>query len=454
MGEPEPQPEAVEEKLKRLPEPDKDSHRAKIEGIQENIAKKQERMQSIRDTIERQSNARKSSREGQGGIRGELSACKKERQAKIEEKKAIRAAMGGARIDVPSKKDRPRMSVEDVDRRIQKLEDKQSTATLSLKEEKEVLQEIKALRQSRAGIVEFQANIESLIGAREAQDSKNKEFKSVLSSLDADIDALTAKRDVLQTKIDGENAKEKNDIPSLIEERDALRPEISALYDEMRALRDTFKKDNDIWWEHELKVKAQERIENQVKWEEQKKRKLVEDEEYRQMREADELAQGPMDPFVEQKVFCQSLVEYLEGLQAVEKKEVAKAAAVAVPEGAQKMGKGSENDVEESWGGLAKKGKKGKKKKDSTPKANKVLQHSIARIGAFGEIGLDAPTALEQIPALLATLAAKMAEYDEKAASMPAKAKKGLSKPRKVALKIQPRGESDLKVIIDVIPGN
>jgi uncharacterized coiled-coil DUF342 family protein len=99
------------------------------------------------------------------------------------------------------------MSVEDVDRRIQKLEDKQSTATLSLKEEKEVLQEIKALRQSRAGIVEFQANIESLIGAREAQDSKNKEFKSVLSSLDADIDALTAKRDVLQTKIDGENAK-------------------------------------------------------------------------------------------------------------------------------------------------------------------------------------------------------------------------------------------------------
>jgi hypothetical protein len=88
--------------------------------------------------------------------------------------------------------------------------------------------------------------------------------------------------------------------------------------------------------------------------------------------------------------------------------------------------------VTESWGGLAKKGKKGKKKKDSTPKANKVLQHSIARIGAFGEIGLDAPTALEQIPALLATLAAKMAEYDEKAASMPAKAKKGLSKPRKV----------------------
>ena len=46
MGEPEPQPEAVEEKLKRLPEPDKDSHRAKIEGIQENIAKKQERMVS------------------------------------------------------------------------------------------------------------------------------------------------------------------------------------------------------------------------------------------------------------------------------------------------------------------------------------------------------------------------------------------------------------------------
>ena len=36
----------------------------------------------------------------QGGIRGELATVRKARQAKIEEKKAIRASMGGGRIDV------------------------------------------------------------------------------------------------------------------------------------------------------------------------------------------------------------------------------------------------------------------------------------------------------------------------------------------------------------------
>lgn len=36
----------------------------------------------------------------QGGIRGELATVRKARQAKIEEKKAIRSSMGGGRIDV------------------------------------------------------------------------------------------------------------------------------------------------------------------------------------------------------------------------------------------------------------------------------------------------------------------------------------------------------------------
>lgn len=46
--------------------------------------------QAIRDSIEIQSNARKAGREAQSGPRGELQAIRKERKAKIEEKKAIR----------------------------------------------------------------------------------------------------------------------------------------------------------------------------------------------------------------------------------------------------------------------------------------------------------------------------------------------------------------------------
>jgi len=304
-AEPEPEPAAAETepaaaetggKLEKIPEPDRDVHKAAVEKIQAEIAKKQERMNSIRDAIERQSDARKRSREGQGGIRGELATVRKARQAKIEEKKAIRSSMGGGRIDVPSKKDRPRVSVEEVDKRIRKLEDRQATESLTLKEEKEVVQEIKALRQSRAGIAEFDANLKQLMGAKEAQDLKFKEFKTVLASLDGEIDALSEQQNALKTTIDAQNAKEKNDIPALIAERDILRPEISALYDEMRKIRDENKKENDIWWEHEQKWRVQDRAEKQIKYDEQRKRKLVEDEEYRQIREQEDMDREPMNP--------------------------------------------------------------------------------------------------------------------------------------------------------------
>jgi len=457
-AEPEPEPAAAETepaaaetggKLEKIPEPDRDVHKAAVEKIQAEIAKKQERMNSIRDAIERQSDARKRSREGQGGIRGELATVRKARQAKIEEKKAIRSSMGGGRIDVPSKKDRPRVSVEEVDKRIRKLEDRQATESLTLKEEKEVVQEIKALRQSRAGIAEFDANLKQLMGAKEAQDLKFKEFKTVLASLDGEIDALSEQQNALKTTIDAQNAKEKNDIPALIAERDILRPEISALYDEMRKIRDENKKENDIWWEHEQKWRVQDRAEKQIKYDEQRKRKLVEDEEYRQIREQEDMDREPMNPFEEDKLFCENLVIYLKSLTEGAKEETAKIFISA--EGA--IGKNAVDDNLDSWGGLAKK-KKGKKKKGMGPKSGKIMQHPVAKIGAFHELKLEPPKTPEEIPGLLETLAGMMKDYDAKAASMAPTKKKGMSKPRKVAFRIQPRGESDLKVIIDVIPGN
>ena len=400
----------------------------------------------------------------------------------------------------PSKKDRPRVSVEEVDKRIRKLEDRQATESLTLKEEKEVVQEIKALRQSRAGIAEFDANLKQLMGAKEAQDLKFKEFKTVLASLDGEIDALSEQQNALKTTIDAQNAKvrhnasaclagsdvklrhmvaaglcaassgwrlracqgchnfyclfsrhaqEKNDIPALIAERDILRPEISALYDEMRKIRDENKKENDIWWEHEQKWRVQDRAEKQIKYDEQRKRKLVEDEEYRQIREQEDMDREPMNPFEEDKLFCENLVIYLKSLTEGAKEETAKTFISA--EGA--IGKNAVDDNLDSWGGLAKK-KKGKKKKGMGPKSGKIMQHPVAKIGAFHELKLEPPKTPEEIPGLLETLAGMMKDYDAKAASMAPTKKKGMSKPRKVAFRIQPRGESDLKVIIDVIPGN
>jgi len=434
-----------------MPEPDKEAHQAKIAEINEKIDEKKARMAAIREKIEVLSAKRKAGQAKATGPRGKLQKIRAERNAKIEEKKAIREQMGSMkRVDLPGKRDRPKMSVDSVDERIKKLEMKQSTGTMSLKEEKELMQEIKELKKSRAGIADYDSSLETLRAKRETQDMKRSELISILKELDTEIDALTEQRDAAQAEVEA-LGPQKDEFPTLLKERDELRPEITALFDEMRSLRDEYKKANDIWWESEKVWRDFERAKRQVQYEEQRKRKLVDDELFRQQREAEELAMEPQDPFQEDRIFCENLVEYLTGLAGAEEKAV-EAAKEIDHGGMVAMGKKAIDDDAESWGGLAK-GKNKKKKKKGGKATPKVMQHPVAKIGAFHEIGLEPPSSADQIPGLLDTLNAKIAEYVEKAKTYKPKTKVA-SKPRKVALRIQPRGESDLKVIIDVIPGN
>lgn len=102
----------------------------------------------------------------------------------------------------PGKRDRPKMSVDSVDERIKKLEMKQSTGTMSLKEEKELMQEIKELKKSRAGIADYDSSLETLRAKRETQDMKRSELISILKELDTEIDALTEQRDAAQAEVE------------------------------------------------------------------------------------------------------------------------------------------------------------------------------------------------------------------------------------------------------------
>jgi hypothetical protein len=61
-------------------------------------------------------------------------------------------------------------------------------------------------------------------------------------------------------------------------------------------------------WESEKVWRDFERAKRQVQYEEQRKRKLVDDELFRQQREAEELAMEPQDPFQEDRIFCENLV--------------------------------------------------------------------------------------------------------------------------------------------------
>ena len=340
------------------------------------------------------------------------------------------------------------MSVEKVDERIHGLEHRRQTESLSLKEEKELMSEIKALKASRAGIAGYDDTYKALEGQRATNDAKKKELKGVMDTLDKEIDALTEKQAKLTETLEKTGIKVETNIPELAKERDLIRPEVTKLYDSMRALRDAYKIAQDKWWDTEKVWRDQDRADRQIKWEADRKQKLIDDELYR--KEMFEMEQGDdSDPFTEQKMMVSELAKYLVGLITTDVKVVEEVKDFAV-DGEQCIGKKSNMGDAESWGGLKKPKKKGKKRGAMVKKESAIVGHPPTRLSAMDECGIPVPTTFAAVQASIDACSAKTAELEEKSKAMPEKAKK-VYVPRKIALRISPKGETDIKVQIDVI---
>merc|ERR1719162_430079 len=205
-AKPEPEPDAAK-KVVRLPEPDREAQQAQIQELQDQIQGKKSRLDEIRALIEGKNAKRKGVRDGSSELRDELKAIRGRRNGKIEEKKAIRAQMQELkRVDLPSKKDQPKMNAEQIVRKIHDLEQRQHTETLTLKEEKTIMLQVKELRAQVGAVSAFAVNIEKLKSDRESYDVSRKSFSAQLTEKDAEIDAIKAEEEVVVAKLDKKNA--------------------------------------------------------------------------------------------------------------------------------------------------------------------------------------------------------------------------------------------------------
>ena len=96
------------------------------------------------------------------------------------------------------------MSVASVDERIHRLEQRQSTESLTMKEVKQIMDEIKALKASRKGIQDYDQQINGMKAKRETQELKRSELITVLKDLDKEIDGLTEQKEALEAKLEKE----------------------------------------------------------------------------------------------------------------------------------------------------------------------------------------------------------------------------------------------------------
>lgn len=157
-------------------------------------------------------------------------------------------------------------SVEKIDEQIAKLEDMQQHSSLSIAEEKKVVENIRALRASRASVAEYAGKLTQL----DTDDSARSAAMDRLKALDEKLNGIKAQMDKCREELEALREKENagnSDIPALKAEREEAREIINALYEKKRQ----------IWGDYKAKVAEWRETDKlwRVQRDEDRKRKYV-----------------------------------------------------------------------------------------------------------------------------------------------------------------------------------
>lgn len=338
------------------------------------------------------------------------------------QKKALREAMGEANASREASRIALRelrstvkfSSLEGIDAAIKALESRQSHDSLSLSEEKRVIEEIARLKKSRASIGQLAEASQKL----EAGDAQRGDMVSDLKSLDQRIDALKAREAELRSQLDGLRAKEgdKGDqYPALQQEEVDCREVCKAAYKKMVDLRaahneawTAFKAANELY-------RAQTQADRKRQYEERQKARAEKDAYYAALR-----AEHAPEPFEEQIVAADQLASYIKGLdgsrRAEEGKEAGKPVAAAeLPAGLKPLVK-KDTDEKDAWmlgDGKSKRAAKGKRVGGAEARGADAgkLVHSLDILQAFAALGVDVPLTREAAVRGLGAVEAKKAEF-------------------------------------------
>lgn len=319
----------------------------------------------------------------------------------IDEKKAIRAQLDQAKNEgdklMKDRKDAKAnikfSSLEEIEKEIKKLQRKQETTTMSLTEEKKLIKDIDALKNSKQFVAEIKSKDSAMDGVKE----QRKNIGALIAAKDKEIDEVSKEIDEKMVAIKAMNEKDsakRDKLQTWFKERDDLRNQFTAKLKEKDAIRAAFREANNEWYNAARAVRAQK----QIQWEADKEKREAEEAEYKKKLEEEEAKKIPYEA---EQALCDYLADYLEktylsgddAAGAETKKEEAAPAIKDDPFANFKPMK--KNDDEIFFG----KGKSKKKRERTNKKQDKkeTFTLSVDTFEQFGLIGLNPPTALAQV---------------------------------------------------------
>ena len=305
--------------------------------------------------------------------------------------KAMDAARDSARAQQKSIKDKCKfVSVAQVDEAVARLEDKMAHTTMSLNDEKKIMQQISELKKSRQFVQQYSAVKDAAagdVGGREGAVTRVKALNEKIKGLKQREDAQKKEIEAIREKV----GVEKDNIPDLIKEKSANWETIQQCNEARNKLWEEYKKKEDAYWEAELLFRAWQRVDKQKKWEaglEERKKRDAE-------RKAREEAMRP-DPFTEELMLCDQLSVYLSRYtQEAKAPEAVTSFRAEAPSGARILKRDTE-ELDVMYTGTGK-GKKARGSKKSKKPSN--LNHSFDILSSFAKCKVTAPLAVDGVPA-------------------------------------------------------
>jgi uncharacterized coiled-coil DUF342 family protein len=404
-----------EEKGDRVPQPDRAEYEAAVQAIQDAIDKFQQKQKALGAKIAERSGGKEEFFAQKTVLRGQLDEFSAKIDALMGKKNELNESIGAKKAEKAEmaanlskmKKSIGFTSESDIDDRIATIEFKLWTDTISLKDEKKLLQEITELKRNRPKVSQVNKMEESVKGF----DLKG-DVKEQIAQINAEVSALRDGKKAVQEKMSElmEGRKSQlGDMPQLIDERDGISKQIQDKIKERNELRDAFREKEREYRKYQDELRA----ERQKKAMEEREIRNKEYDLVRRQRAADKLDEQPhiaeMTLIEQTMAFCKSLTSTKEEEKKEEKKDV----TYDVPDGAEVMLK--KEDRDEFWFAPTKaKGKKGKSGKKEGGSSSKPIKHNAETFKLFDQLKLDAPITTDDIPALMEKLEAQLEEYKEK----------------------------------------
>ena len=302
-------------------------------------------------------------------------------------------------------------TVEQIDEAIQRYEERVQHSSLSLNEEKKILDDIRKLKTSRAAVGDYSTKLESL-----AQDDTTRSgIQAEIKALDDGINKVRAEEDVLRKELADLREKEQesnSDVPALLAEREECREVCKQAYEKIKDLR----AEHDLVWQE---FKAQEKIWRVQNEEERARRReeMAAERAARDAARAARLAEMAPEPFDKEITMCEQLTAYLTRFIAAQagptQEETSKSSEVAPLDGMQVFSR--KKDDQDEWlagSGAGKKGK-AKGKKPTEPAPVKII-HSLDMLDAFATLSISVPTSATAVSEALPVVEGKKAEYLKK----------------------------------------